>query len=72
MDIQIPRNVITNKKRKEKKMLQIHKKEMLNIKGGASLSSTIINSINKAVNTVYMIGQSIGSSIRRIISGNLC
>lgn len=53
-------------------MLKINDNEMLNIIGGASIGYSLINAITKAVNTVYSIGQSIGSSLRRVMSGKYC
>lgn len=46
--------------------------EMYDINGGATITSSMINAITKAVGTLYKIGQSVGSSIRRVISGKVC
>lgn len=45
--------------------------EMEQIVGGA-ITSSFINAISKAVNTVYQLGKQTGSALRRIISGNYC
>lgn len=46
--------------------------EMYNVTGGAAITSSMINAITKAVGTIYKIGQSVGSSLRRVIGGNFC
>lgn len=45
--------------------------DLVNIKGG-ELSSSLLNSISKITSTIYELGRSFGSSIRRIIEGNIC
>ena len=45
--------------------------EMKSITGGA-IASSLINSISKAVNTVYQLGKQTGSALRRVISGKYC
>lgn len=52
-------------------MIQLEKKELLNINGG-SISGTMINAFSKALNSLLDLGRSLGTSIRRISSGNLC
>ena len=52
-------------------MVKINEKEMFNVIGGA-VGYSLINAITKAVQTVYSIGQSIGSSLRRVVSGQYC
>ena len=53
-------------------MKVLNNNEMYNIVGGAAIGSSLINAITKAVNTIYTIGQSIGSSLRRVVSGSYC
>ena len=48
----------------------INKSELIEIRGGAS--STIINTIVKVVTTAIEIGRTVGTIIRRKISGNKC
>jgi hypothetical protein len=51
---------------------KLEKEEMLNIVGGGTLSASLITSIVRGVNALFEIGQSIGTSIRRIYSGKIC
>lgn len=53
-------------------MVKINEKEMFNVIGGATIGYSLINAITKAVQTVYSIGQSIGSSLRRVVNGKYC
>ena len=46
-------------------------KELATINGGG-LSATLLNALSRAVSTVFSIGVSIGSSLRRLISGKAC
>ncbi len=45
--------------------------EMEKINGG-NVSSAMINAVVNAVNLIYEIGERIGSSINRLISGTYC
>lgn len=45
--------------------------ELNNINGGA-LSGAIISSIIRGANIIFEIGKSFGSSIRRLMTKNLC
>ena len=42
------------------------------IKGGASLTSSMLNAIVRTVSTMFSIGQAVGSAIRRAVSKNYC
>ena len=53
-------------------MNQLENKELLEIIGGASITGTIINAATTAARFVYSIGQSLGSSLRRISGKTLC
>jgi hypothetical protein len=68
MDILIPKNVTT---KKGEIMELLTKKEMYEIEGG-SIPAPFINAITKAVGLLYSIGQSAGSSLRRVVGGNYC
>jgi hypothetical protein len=46
--------------------------ELLTIKGGVTVSGTLINSIAKLMGTLLNIGRSIGTSIRMAISKHKC
>lgn len=49
----------------------MEKEELLAIVGG-SLSATMFGYLYKAVNSVFEIGRSLGSSLRRVIEGKKC
>lgn len=42
------------------------------IKGGSTISGTVINGLVDLITLLYDAGKSAGSSIRRIVDGNLC
>jgi len=42
------------------------------IDGGLSLSGSLINAFTDGIETIMNVGRSLGTAIRRIISGNLC
>ena len=46
--------------------------ELVNVKGGASLKSSAINSVVKAISTALEFGRTVGSTIRRVVSGTRC
>jgi hypothetical protein len=52
-------------------MIILKREELINVVGG-SISGTMLNAISKGINTIFEIGQSLGSSIRRFITGKLC
>lgn len=45
--------------------------ELYNIEGG-SVSGTLINAFVDGIKTIMDVGRSLGSAIRRVVSGNLC
>lgn len=49
----------------------LSKKELLEIDGG-SISGTLLSSIIKGISSVFDLGKSLGSAIRRIIGKNIC
>lgn len=51
--------------------MELTNKEMYNVNGGA-ITSAFINAINKLIGTIFDIGRSTGSSIRRISKGKNC
>ncbi len=52
-------------------MIELENTELLKINGGG-ISGTLINAITGAGKFIFNIGHSIGSSIRRMVSGNYC
>ena len=53
-------------------MKKIKDEELLEITGGINLSGTLISAVTKLINSVVDIGRYIGSSARRLITGNNC
>lgn len=53
-------------------MKKIEKNELMTIIGGVSISGAILNALRSLGNYVYSLGQSFGSSIRRIVSKKVC
>jgi len=53
-------------------MKPLKAKELVIIIGGASLTGTFINALTNAGKFIYSLGQSFGSSLRRIGDNNLC
>lgn len=54
-------------------MLELKKEELLNIEGGASLTSAAwLNAAARAITTLIDLGRSLGTAIRRSISGKVC
>ena len=51
--------------------MELKQEEMKYIIGGG-LTSTMINAITKAINTIYELGKQTGSTIRRLIKNKYC
>ena len=47
-------------------------KELLNVKGGADIPSTIINALVRLIDITLELGRSFGSSFRRLKDGDIC
>ena len=47
-------------------------KELKNIKGGFSLTSTAIKYVGDLIEILILAGRKLGSSLRRIGSGDIC
>lgn len=52
-------------------MINLNKNELIKIEGGA-LSAAFMNSLSRAVSTLFNLGQIVGSTIRRLISKKYC
>ena len=50
----------------------VNEEELFSIKGGTSLSSSFINAIATGAKIILEIGRSLGSALRRTISGKTC
>jgi len=53
-------------------MRELSKKEMLNIDGGGSITGSMLNAVYKIIDTIYSIGESLGSYIRRVVENKMC
>lgn len=53
-------------------MNKLKKQEMLNVKGGAGITSAMLNALMRTVSVMYNIGQAVGSAIRRVSGRNYC
>lgn len=53
-------------------MEKIKEEELEKIVGGATISGTLINSFATILKTIYSLGKSFGTSLRRMSSNNLC
>jgi len=53
-------------------MTELRKDEMLNIEGGTSFSASMLSAIYKTIETIYSIGESLGSYIRRVTENKMC
>ena len=52
-------------------MKELKKQELLNVSGGG-ISASWLNAVSRAVSTLLDLGRSLGTSIRRSISGKVC
>ena len=53
-------------------MENLETKELENVVGGLSISGSLITAFTKAISTVYDIGKSLGTAIRRVASNGIC
>lgn len=53
-------------------MKELNKEILLRVEGGLNISGAVISSFTKAIDSVMNLGRCLGTSIRRITSGNLC
>lgn len=53
-------------------MNKLNKNEMYKIKGGADISSAMLNALMRAITGMFSIGQAVGSAIRRVTGKNYC
>ena len=54
------------------KMKDLSVKELKNVKGGFSLTSTAIKYVGDLIEILILAGRKLGSSLRRIGSGDIC
>lgn len=53
-------------------MQEINKNKLKEIKGGATLSSAVLNALMRTVSVMFSLGQAVGSAIRRMAGKNYC
>lgn len=53
-------------------MIILKNEEMIKITGGSAITASLLTAINKTIQIIFDLGQSIGSSIRRIIDDKKC
>ena len=53
-------------------MEKLKKQDLKQIKGGAGVSSAMVNALIRTVSIMFTIGQAVGSAIRRTINGSYC
>ena len=53
-------------------MKKLKEEELLNIKGGVSVSATVINAFARAGQLLYDLGRSLGTAIRMIGKKKAC
>ncbi len=52
--------------------MMLERDYLITVIGGANISGAILNALIRAVNAALEVGRSLGSSIRRGISGKKC
>lgn len=53
-------------------MKELKVEELYLIQGGINWTASLFNGISKGINSILELGRSLGSSIRRIMTGKLC
>lgn len=53
-------------------MLELKDEELMNVDGGAGITATFLNSVSRAISTLMEVGRTLGSALRRTISGKTC
>ena len=51
---------------------RINDDNLRKIKGGAALSSAVLNALMRTVSVLFSLGQAVGSAIRRMSGKNYC
>ena len=52
--------------------MELNKEKMMQVEGGASITSAMLNAISKAVNTIFELGKQTGSAVRRLVKSSYC
>ena len=53
-------------------ILKLNNEELFTVNGGASITGTLINAFARGINSLLDLGRSLGSAVRRIITGSMC
>ena len=53
-------------------MQNIKNYDLISIKGGVNISGSLLTSAARLINSLFELGRSFGTGIRRIISGKIC
>ncbi len=53
-------------------MLDLNKKQLLEIDGGSTISGAFITSIIKGISSIFDLGKALGTAIRRIGTKTIC
>lgn len=53
-------------------MKELNKNEMQIIDGGGTLTASMLSAVYKTIQTIYSLGEALGSYIRRKVEGKMC
>lgn len=53
-------------------MIELKNDELMTIKGGFSISGSLLNSFSSLIKSILEVGRGIGSSIRRVEENKVC
>lgn len=53
-------------------MAELNNQQLISVKGGAGLTSSMLNALVRTISTLFSVGQAVGSAIRRATSRNYC
>ena len=53
-------------------MNRLENEQLISVKGGAGLNSSMLNALIRTVSTLFTLGQAVGSAIRRGFTKNYC
>ena len=53
-------------------MFKLREEEMKNVVGGTDIGSALLNAVSKVIETIYNLGDALGSSLRRLIEDKKC
>lgn len=54
--------------------MELSNKELLNVEGGAAsfYTAAFINAAARGISTIFNVGRSLGTAIRRLVNGKWC